>query len=121
MSTEVSKSYFKHTNPLISFLVIAGMTLCHLGCYYPHVVPDEYMGPIGWMYRYLAYSKPFLLFIIYYCAIVAHLAEGFYALYLTKKKGIIDPFTRLKWFIQTTALGIFSLSFLIEYNPEKND
>ena len=114
MSNEDSKSYFKQTNPIVAIMVVSGMILCHLGCFNPKIVPHQYMGPIGWLYEYLVYSQPIAIQLIYFSAVAVHIAEGFYALHLSKKKGIVDTVARFKWFIQTSILGIFSLSYLIK-------
>ena len=120
MAPNSPEKYFKYANPFTYMLVIVGMTTCHLGCYNPHAVPDQYMGPIGWLFRYLVYSHPLAIQVIYHSAIIVHVGEAIYSLHVAKSKGITDSATRLKWFLQTLLLGFGSLRLLLPYTPKKS-
>ena len=112
-------TYFKLANPFLTVLTIVGMTLCHLGCYNPKIVPDQYLGPIGWFYRFLVYTHPMAIQVVYHSAVAVHFGEAFYSIHLAKVKGITDQTTQFKWFFQTLVVGISSLYFLINYTPKK--
>ena len=112
------KSYFEYGNPLISLAIIVGLLICHCGCYCPHIIPDQYMGPIGWLYRFLVYTHPVAIQITYHVALVVHFAEAVYSIHLMNSKGITDFSTRVKWFIQTLLFGFNSLHFLVKYKAK---
>nr|CAB3267085.1 transmembrane protein 254-like [Phallusia mammillata] len=107
-----STTFFKSPHILWMFLVLAGMFLCHCGCYRPQSVPDKHMGPVGALYRLLVYTYPSAIQVIYHCALLIHFAEALYSIHLTSKYGITDKSTRFKWFVQTLLFGVFSLTLM---------
>jgi len=119
MAPDEPSTFFKYANPYLAVLTIVGMTMCHLGCYNPQAIPDQYLGPIGWVYRFLVYTHPMTIQVIYHSAVAVHIGEAFYSLHVMNKKGITDRLTKFKWFVQTLVLGIGSLRFLLNYNPKK--
>ena len=121
MAADDSSTYFKYAHPGIAAAVIFGMSLTHFGCFNPHVVPDQYMGPVGWLFRYCAYTHPMIIQVIYFLAWCAHVVEACYSIHLTKKKKITDPLTRFKWFFQTLIFGYGSLYYLSNNILDKTD
>ena len=113
--------YFKPANPISAFFVLYGMTLCYFGAYSPESVPLSLLGPLKGVYIFLCIERPEFMYWIFHSAALVHVLEGISTIFITSKKGITDPVARLKWFVQTTLLGVFSLKNLIAYKPVKKD
>ena len=113
--------YFKASNPIAAFFVLYGMTLCYFGAYSPESVPLYLLGPLKDVYVFLSITRPEFMYWIFHSAAIVHVLEGLATIFITSKKGITQPMARLKWFIQTTLLGVFSLKNLIAYKPVKKD
>nr|XP_009862097.1 transmembrane protein 254-like [Ciona intestinalis] len=112
--------YFEKASFGVYTVILSGMALCHLGCYSPHVVPDEYMGFVGSLFRFVTYTHPMLIQLIYHAAVFVHFGEAFLAIKMARQKKITDRLTQLKWFAQTVFLGIGSLRLLMSYeSPRK--
>jgi len=107
--------FFRRTGYAIGTLVLAGMTICHFGAYDPFMVPD--LGPLQPIYNYMAFTEPWIMCWVYHGAVALHLTEALMTIPLTLKKGVTDPYTRCKWFLQTALFGIFSLKFLLDHKP----
>ena len=103
-----SKHFERPSLPLCTAILV-GMGLCHLGCYNPTLVPDEYMGPVGALYRYFVYTKPATIQVIYHLALAIHFCEACYGVTLARRKGITDLTAQLKWFVSTCLFGGGSL------------
>lgn len=112
-------SFFKSPHILVMVFVIFGITILHFGCFDPSVVPDQYLGPIGVIYRFLVYTHPPLVKIVYFGTLLGHFGGAWYTLILTKQFGITDTVTRYKWFVQTLVFGIFSLVLLKDPKKKK--
>ena len=116
----MTDTYFQHPNMILCIFIIILVTVTHLGYFRPELVPDGYLGPIGLVYRYISYEKPWLIQIIYHLALAIHFIEACYSIILTKKKGILDLKTRIKWFVSTFVFGAGSLYHLITYNGKQS-
>ncbi|CAK8690832.1 unnamed protein product [Clavelina lepadiformis] len=116
-----NSTYFRKPNIVVAVLLLAGMTMLHFGSFSPNSVPHAYLGPIGLLYTFLAFTHPWAIRSIYGFAVTGHIVGAISTLYLTKKKGISDSTTRFKWFIQTLIFGIGSSSLLKAYSLKKSN
>jgi len=112
-------NYFRGPGLLWGVASVLILTIGHLGCYYPDLVPYGRMGPAGRLYQYVALSNPMILQALYHGLLAVHLIEGLVALKLCVDCGITDGATRAKWFAQTLVCGITSLRHLIAASSRK--
>jgi len=111
-SRYVSPSFFVTPAPFTCLLVGGGMLLCHLACYSPHLVPENYLFVLKPFYNYVVHTKPILIQIIYHGALMVHIAEALYSVRSTLQCGVTDGVARFKWFMQTLLFGVFSLTLI---------
>ncbi|KAJ3694652.1 hypothetical protein LUZ60_000029 [Juncus effusus] len=108
-------SYFKDRkrqqldgpNIFVWISVIFGMFALFAAAFLPPVGPVKYVQDLG----LFVFRSVFVLRIVFVVSIGLHLGEGVYAWFLARK---VDPRNANGWFWQTTALGFFSLRFLIK-------
>ena len=72
----VDSKHFELPSLPLCTAILVGMSLCHFGCYNPTLVPDEYMGPVGALYRYFVYTRPATIQVIYHLALAIHLKQS---------------------------------------------
>jgi hypothetical protein len=87
--------------------VTIGMLAVFSAAYLPPV------GPLKWVLalNLLVFRSVPVIRLVFWGAVAAHVGEGIYAWFLAKK---VDPRNATGWFWQTSALGIFSLRFLLK-------
>nr|CAB3267086.1 transmembrane protein 254-like [Phallusia mammillata] len=107
-----SAAYFKSVSLLIWITSISLFSLLHFASYNQKAMPDQYMGPVGTFYRWLAYEHPWGTRVGYHVLMVTHVLEGFYTLHLTNRYGITDTVAKIKWFLQTLVCGFSSWMLL---------
>ena len=112
------KSHFELCAPHILYSSVIGMLFLHFSCYHPHLVPDQYLGPIGQLHRYMAYENSMVIQYVYHIVLVIHVIEAIITIFLTKSKGITDFSARFKWFLQTVFCAFLSLRLLLAYKPK---
>lgn len=87
--------------------VIIGMSALFAAAFLPDVGPVKIIGAISlFFFRSMRNVR-----IIFLMAATAHISEGVYAWHLAKR---VDPGNAKGWGWQTSALGIFSLRFLLK-------
>jgi hypothetical protein len=87
--------------------VTIGMLAVFSAAYLPPV------GPLKWVLalHLLVFRSVLVIRLVFWAAVAAHVGEGIYAWFLAKK---VDPRNATGWFWQTSALGIFSLRYLLK-------
>uniref|UniRef100_A0ACD5ZJ68 Uncharacterized protein n=1 Tax=Avena sativa TaxID=4498 RepID=A0ACD5ZJ68_AVESA len=71
------------------------------------------VGPLKWVLalHLLVFRSMLVIRLVLVAAVAAHFGEGIYAWFLARK---VDPRNATGWFWQTSALGIFSLRYLLK-------
>lgn len=88
-------------------LVLGGMLAVFAAAYLPDIGPVPLIRAIAlFVFRSLWGIR-----VVFFLASAAHIGEGVYAYQLAKR---VDPANSRGWFLQTTALGMFSLRFLLK-------
>jgi len=99
---------------LLEGIVIAlGMMLLAGAVYAPNTIP-WFLGPIATIAKDLSRNYNAILKIVLFAAAAAHIGEGLYAVHLCRQKRI-NLVPTIKWWIQTTLLGHFSLRLLLKH------
>lgn len=84
-----------------------GMILLFAAAYLPDIGPVPFIRSIG----LFLFRSQWMLKVTFILATAAHISEGIYAWFLAKR---VDPDNSMGWFLQTFALGFFSLRFLLK-------
>ncbi|XP_060049862.1 transmembrane protein 254 isoform X3 [Erinaceus europaeus] len=93
-------AYFRRARPLPSLFTVLALGYLALAVFWPHSIPYQSLGPLGFFTKYLVDHHHTLLH------------RGY--------KGITNVRARLLWFLQTFVFGIASLSILIAYRPKRH-
>lgn len=88
-------------------LVLGGMLAVFAAAYLPDIGPVPIIRAIA----LIVFRSIWGIRVLFFLASAAHIGEGLYAYQLAKK---VDPANSRGWFWQTTALGMFSLRFLLK-------
>ncbi|XP_071950233.1 transmembrane protein 254-like isoform X2 [Antedon mediterranea] len=115
----VDNQYFRLPSVFWMVSVSSGIALLTLATFTPAVVPHEYLGPIGWLTRYLVNEWPAILNILMVFTIASHTVEACCAVNTAKNKSIENP-ARRKWLISVFVFGYFSYRHLLAYKPNKS-
>lgn len=87
--------------------VVVGMFALFAAGWLPEIGPVPFFRALSlFVFRTITIVK--LVFIV---SVILHVGEGIYAWSLAKR---VDPGNAMGWFWQTTALGFFSLRFLLK-------
>ncbi|XP_016048305.1 transmembrane protein 254 isoform X1 [Erinaceus europaeus] len=113
-------AYFRRARPLPSLFTVLALGYLALAVFWPHSIPYQSLGPLGFFTKYLVDHHHTLLHRGYWLAWLIHVGEALYAMVLCKYKGITNVRARLLWFLQTFVFGIASLSILIAYRPKRH-
>lgn len=86
---------------------VMGMFVLFCAAYLPDI------GPVPMFRAISLFFLPSMVIIraVFHLAAAAHIGEAVYAWHLAKR---VDPANARGWFLQTLALGIFSLRFLLK-------
>ena len=82
--------------------------------HWPYAIPFNYLGSFGDLTYYLISNYRFLLLIIFWSTLIAHIYEAFVARRICQQLNIDQESTYL-WIIQTFILGLPSLLILKNY------
>lgn len=86
---------------------VIGMTVLFCAAYLPDIGLVPLFRAIGlFIFRSMGIVR-----MVFVLAVAAHVVEAIYAWHLAKR---VDPVNARAWFWQTSALGIFSLRFLLK-------
>lgn len=88
-------------------LVLGGMLAVFAAAYLPDIGPVPIIRAIA----LFVFRSMWGIRVLFFLASAAHIGEGIYAYQLAQK---VDPVNSRGWLLQTTALGIFSLRFLLK-------
>lgn len=80
--------------------------------HWPYAIPFRHLGLFGDLYYYIISNYRFLLFIILWATLIAHLFEAIAARTICRQLNIDQESTYL-WIIQTFILGIKSFVLLL--------
>ncbi|XP_022098609.1 uncharacterized protein LOC110983570 isoform X7 [Acanthaster planci] len=114
-----NRSYFRL--PSIPWMVIVFSSFGIMApslVFAPHMVPLQYFGPVGPLYRFLIRTNTWNAVMV--SALLLHASEAIYSWYLCRRKGI-EGLARVKWFVSTAVFGGASLYELHRYNPVANE
>ncbi|XP_003227588.1 transmembrane protein 254 [Anolis carolinensis] len=116
-ATRDPSTYFRRPKGYVMLLIAAGMGYYSWAFFAPASIPYDSLGPLGTFTKFLVekHNAPFKMG--YFISWAIHLGEALYALKLCTNKGVTDSITRLLWFVQTFAFGMFSLYHLLTYKP----
>ncbi|XP_006821285.1 transmembrane protein 254-like [Saccoglossus kowalevskii] len=112
------KNYFKVAHPFWIVTIGFGITLTGFAAYRPDLVPYHYLGPLGTLTKYLVDNHSVALSRGFPIIWIIHGVEAILTLPVCSMKGIGGS-ARIKWFLQTFALGIASFYNLLVYHPRK--
>jgi len=91
--------------------VTIGMSALFAAGWLPDIGPVPFLRAIHlFFFRTITIVKA-----VFIVAVVLHVAEGIYAWFLAKR---VDPGNAMGWFLQTSALGFFSMRFLLKRAKE---
>lgn len=88
-------------------LVLGGMLAVFAAAYLPDIGPVPIIRAIA----LFVFRSIWGIRVLFFLATATHIGEGIYAYQLAKK---VDPENSRGWFLQTTALGMFSLRLLLK-------
>ena len=83
--------------------------------HWPYAIPFKTLGPLGDLTYYLISNYRFLLLLILWSTLAAHVYEAFVARRICRQLNIDQQSTNL-WMIQTFILGFPSLKILKGYS-----
>ncbi|XP_060049869.1 transmembrane protein 254 isoform X4 [Erinaceus europaeus] len=94
------ETYFQRSKLFWCTVITLSFGYYTLAVFWPHSIPYQSLGPLGFFTKYLVDHHHTLLH------------RGY--------KGITNVRARLLWFLQTFVFGIASLSILIAYRPKRH-
>ncbi|GAB6030223.1 hypothetical protein CHUAL_005898 [Chamberlinius hualienensis] len=116
-SRKSNQNYFAYVNPVFAVLVVVGFALLILAIAYPDEVPTSF-GRFGDFVRHLGKNRPSELRYLGVVSVILHVLEAIYGYTLCRQLGLSRNCC-VKWFVQTSIFGMFSLRTLIKYKSSK--
>lgn len=107
-------AHFVFTTTFVAFLCVSGVALLTVSYVAPAYLPYDYLGPLGWLLKYLMINHPIIHTIGFYATVGIHIIEGMVAFKIAWESNLCLS-SALSWLIQTTIVGFPSLNALKDY------